>query len=97
MSKKTKVMFLLVLIIISYYLICFPCHARDITVPLNVPFFSQRDSKWGCDQLGSCTDFSKCNTEIINYTTIYSYGCFLTSKAMLFNYYQSNYTSTLTY
>lgn len=68
------------------------CNARDITAPLNVPFFSQRDSRWGCNKLGSCLDSSKCNTGTVTHSTIYRYGCFLTSKAMLFNYYESEYT-----
>ena len=68
------------------------CNARDITTPLNVPFFSQRDSRWGCNKLGSCLDSSKCNTGTVTHSTIYRYGCFLTSKAMLFNYYESEYT-----
>jgi PKD repeat protein len=67
--------------------------ARDITVPINVPFFSQQSSVWGCNQLGQCTQPSStcidADKNIVNmqYSTIRRYGCFLTSKAMVFDYY----------
>lgn len=49
---------------------------------LDVPFLSQRDPLWGSNQLGTCA-----------VDTIYSSGCATTSKAMIFNYYQPNYTN----
>jgi hypothetical protein len=48
---------------------------------LNVPFFSQRNSDWASDQLGTCVDLDMAN-----------WGCATTSKAMLFNYYQHSFT-----
>lgn len=87
-----RIMVFMIILIGLQILFSLSCTARDITVSLDVPFFSQRDSRWGCEQLGNCSGTSNCNTGKVSYSTIYSYGCFLTSKAMLFNYYQSSYT-----
>jgi len=87
-----RIMMFMIILIGLQGLFSLPCTARDITVSLDVPFFSQRDSGWGCEQLGNCSGTSNCNTGKVSYSTIYSYGCFLSSKAMLFNYYQSDYT-----
>ncbi len=47
---------------------------------LNVPLFSQLDRHWAGNKLGSSN------------LTIGNYGCALTSKAMVFNYYSPNFT-----
>lgn len=68
---------------------------KDISVPLPVPFFSQRDCRWASDQLGTCpywyvpcgTKFNEKNNNINNF------GCFITSTAMVFNYYHANFTN----
>lgn len=46
---------------------------------LSIPFFSQRDSRWSNNQLGSCSG-----------TTIGSTGCAVTSMAMLLSYKGAN-------
>lgn len=54
--------------------------------PALVPLFGQRDPRWAEDQLGDCPDKrmgARGN----------SWGCFVTSKAMLYNYYQPNFTT----
>ena len=57
--------------------------------PLPVPFYSQLDPQWICDQLGNCTcDMDACTTE--SYTGIGDAGCFMTSQAMVFQYYTRN-------
>lgn len=54
--------------------------------PLLVPFYSQRDPRWGCERLGTCTcDLSTCRSE--TFTTLADAGCYPTSQAMLFAYY----------
>ncbi len=45
-----------------------------------VPLFGQRDPQWAKKQLGSCPGI-----------TMYSSGCFVTCKAMLYNYYHAGW------
>lgn len=53
---------------------------------LPVPYYSQRDPAWVCDQLGTCNcNFNVCTTQ--SFTTIGDAGCFITSQAMVFQYY----------
>ena len=49
--------------------------------PLTVPLFKQADSRWGGIRLGVC-----------NGLTIRTAGCAITSLAMIFNYYQPDFT-----
>lgn len=51
-----------------------------------VPLFGQRDPRWAEDQLGGCPT-SRMGARGN------SYGCFVTSKAMLYNYYQPGFTT----
>ena len=54
--------------------------------PLPVPYYSQRDQRWGCAQLGTCKcDLNGCTTQA--YTTMADAGCYPTSQAMIFAYY----------
>ncbi len=54
--------------------------------PLPVPYYSQRDERWGCSQLGTCgCDLNTCSTSTV--TTIADAGCYPTSQAMVFAYY----------
>jgi len=62
-----------------------PAAAEDIG-PLPVPYYSQRDERWGCSQLGTCVcDLSTCTSQSV--TTIADAGCYPTSQAMVFAYY----------
>ena len=62
----------------------------DTINSLPVPYYSQRDSRWICDQLGTCNcNFNTCTTE--TFTGIGDAGCFITSKAMVFEYYTSSH------
>jgi len=58
---------------------------------INVPFYSQKDPRWICDQIGTCIcDFNTCTTE--TFSTIGDIGCLLTSQSMIFQYYtESSY------
>ncbi|NLD72753.1 MAG: hypothetical protein GX649_08565 [Chloroflexi bacterium] len=63
-----------------------PPDARSAIGPLPVPYYSQRDERWGCEQIGTCTcDLNTCTAA--TYTTIADAGCYPTSQAMLFAYY----------
>lgn len=58
-----------------------------------VPFFSQRDyspGRWGAKTLGSPTDPK--DTHGCDGITIGRHGCFITSLAMLYNYYELEFT-----
>jgi hypothetical protein len=60
--------------------------ARMDIGPLPVPYYSQRDERWGCDQLGTCTcDLNTCRTSAV--TTMADAGCYPTAQAMVFAYY----------
>ena len=64
------------------------------TIPtLSVPYYSQRDPRWVCDQLGTCNcNGSTCTTA--TYTTIGDAGCFITAQAMIFEYYTAEHFVT---
>ena len=61
-------------------------NAPTYSNPLPVPFFSQRDQTWKNDILGwpsnNCTG-----------CTIGTFGCWTTSYAMVYNYYQPHFTN----
>ena len=58
----------------------------QVITSLSVPCYSQKDSQWICDQLGTCTcNYNVCLTE--SFTTIGDAGCFITSQAMIWEYY----------
>ena len=60
--------------------------ARMDIGPRPVPYYSQRDERWGCDQLGTCTcDLNTCRTSAV--TTMADAGCYPTAQAMVFAYY----------
>ncbi|GEM_PF-6115930 len=71
-----KVGLFLVLLFCCLFLFTASVEAKN----LNVPLFNQLDSRWASVKLG----FSN--------LTIGGYGCALTSKAMVFNYYLPNFT-----
>lgn len=57
------------------------------TIYLFVPLFSQNDSRWACDQIGSCRRWTMglCEKKKPG-------GCATTSRAMVFNYYEPLFT-----
>jgi PKD repeat protein len=64
---------------------------RDtLSVPtLAVPYYSQKDPAWICDQLGTCNcNFNTCLSQ--SFTAIGDAGCFITSQAMIYQYYTQN-------
>jgi hypothetical protein len=59
--------------------------ATDLAA-LPVPYYSQRDQRWGCSQLGTCgCNLNGCTSE--SFTTMADAGCYPTSQAMIFAYY----------
>lgn len=64
---------------------------------INVPIYLQTDPAWRCEQLGTCTCKSAyCGAP--NIYTIWDAGCFMTSQAMIFQYYmQGSYMNPSQY
>ena len=64
--------------------------------PLNVPLFSQNDSRWKANQQGWADQATPtaCNYSTLGYvdSSHTGYGCWTTAYAMLYNYYQPNHT-----
>lgn len=63
--------------------------AQSQTIPtIPVPFYSQTDPRWICDQIGTCGCWwGNCSY----YTGIGDAGCYITSEAMVFDYYTGHY------
>lgn len=62
--------------------------AGDNIDNLPVPYYSQTDPRWRCDQFGTCNCFfGLC----AYYTGIGDAGCYITSEAMIFDYYTGHY------
>lgn len=55
---------------------------------LPVPYYSQRDPRWICDQIGSCWCYMGA---CYGYTGIGDAGCYITAEAMIFDYYTGGY------
>jgi len=64
--------------------------------PLPVPLLSQNNDTWRADRQGWCDPGypNACDYSTLGYldNSHLGYGCWTTSYAMLYNYYQSNYT-----
>jgi hypothetical protein len=61
----------------------------DEDIPnLAVPYYSQLDPRWICDQIGTCYCYmGNCAA----YTGIGDAGCYITGEAMIFDYYTGGY------
>jgi hypothetical protein len=65
-------------------------NSTESIAALPVPYYSQADPQWICDRLGTCNcDFGICTAE--THTGIGDAGCFITSQAMIFEYYTTNH------
>lgn len=54
--------------------------APGLAITLDVPAYSQNDSRWANQTMGNCS-----------YATLGAYGCWVTSYAMLYSYYRPLY------
>jgi hypothetical protein len=61
----------------------------DVNIPpLPVPYYSQTDSRWVCDQIGSCYCYMG---NCVGYTGIGDAGCYIASEAMVYEYYTGHF------
>jgi ribosomal protein L31 len=66
----------------------FEADSTQAIANLSVPYYSQKDPQWTCDQLGTCNcDFDTCTAA--THTGIGDAGCFISSQAMIFEYYNA--------